>query len=545
MALGAGATQSSPMEDYIRSYGARLQSLLAGQPGGGALGGGLPIGRGGGPLAPVEAGDGGGGPGGPSALDTAAQPSDLGPDVYRNTGLERAPQAQPPAQAPPSPQGPPSAAQGPQGAPPQPSPGGAPGGKGTSLRDAWYAQSKEVRQQNLDKLQNHLKAAHETIDSAYDTMMKQLGGRPDASLTKQDKGMLLMEFGMRMMEHSSGRYGFGRDTGAAAGAAGVETLGSMRGLQQQKLGRQQYYDKLQEQLTVARGKEHAQLAARSALEEGRDIRAQGAQDTSIERTDTQQAGAAARTQSRNEAAAARTAAQQSGADRRSALAHQGIVRTFVNDQGHEIGIRRSGKTEDLGPAAAGSSGMGGRGGKGFASEANYRMYMETYGKDDQDQPLTGDALRQVHQDALRYASNPHAFALTDAQYRQMAEKSADNYIRSNQLSWAGSSDQEIAAKRNAFAEEAFQRMKRNGTAGPSAGVNIPNRPKSALAGGGTGAPGAPPTAPPSGRTVAPPASLDHLAKNPATAAVFLKHYGYLPAQFHRYLAPAAPTSALQ
>src|SRR5438067_12429256 len=96
MALGAGATQSSPMEDYIRSYGARLQSLLAGQPGGGALGGGLPIGRGGGPLAPVEAGQGDGGPGGPSALDSAAQPSDLGPDLYRKPGLETSGAATPP-----------------------------------------------------------------------------------------------------------------------------------------------------------------------------------------------------------------------------------------------------------------------------------------------------------------------------------------------------------------------------------------------------------------------------------------------------------------
>src|SRR5206468_361476 len=183
-------------------------------------------------------------------------------------------------------------------------PGGAPGGQGTSLRDAWYAQGQEVRQQNLDKLQNRLRAAHQTIDSAYDTMMTQLGGRPDASLTKQDKGMLLMEFGMRMMEHSSGRYGYGRDTGAAAGAAGVETLQSMRGLQAQKLGRQQYYDKLQQQLTIARGKEHAQLAGRSALEEGRDIRAEGAQDTQIARTGMQQEGAGERTQSRNKAAAA-------------------------------------------------------------------------------------------------------------------------------------------------------------------------------------------------------------------------------------------------
>src|SRR5256885_5592934 len=296
MGLGAAAAQTSPMEEYMRSYGARLQSLLAGVPGYGGGFGGLPVGRGGGPLAPAGAAEGGEqpDPGTDSALADAGRTADLGPDTYRNTGLEPLGGLQGQAGA----AGPPPGAQGPQAAPVQPgaSPGAAPGAtgaqqQGQSFRDVWNSQDKDTRQQYLDKLQNHLKAANESIDSAYNTMMKQLGGRPDTSLSKQEKGMLLMEFGMRMMEHSSGRAGYGRDTGAAAGAAGVETLGSMRGLQQQKLGRQEYYDKLQQQLTIARGKEHAQLAARSALEEGRDVRAFRAHDTALARTGMQQGGA--------------------------------------------------------------------------------------------------------------------------------------------------------------------------------------------------------------------------------------------------------------
>jgi len=515
-------------------------------------------------MAPPGAGEGAG------LADQDQIPPDagLGPDLYRNTGFEPqqsalAPQGAPggsgqPQAAPGG--GPPQAAGAPPGGPPaQPGagPGAAPGadggGKGTSFRDIWNAQDKDTRQQYLDKLQNHLKATNETIDSAYNTMMKQLGGRPDTELSKQEKGMLLMEFGMRMMEHSSGRMGYGRDTGAAAGAAGVETIGSMRGLQKQKLDRQEQYDKLQQQLTIAQGREKTNLAARSALEEGRDIRAFGAQDTSLARTAMQQAGGEARTESRNTAAAGRVATTEAGKDRRSALARGDYVRQFADERGLMFGVNKRNQVAPMmdpnnpGTQLKGQPGSsrGGAGGKGgFAAEANYRMYMDTYGKDNQNQPLTGEAARAVQRDALQYASNPRGFALTEPKMREMAEKSADNYIRSNSLSWAGASDEEIAAKRTAFAEETFQRLKRNGTAGPSAGANVPNKPKSALAGtdGGAAIPFAPP------RTMSPQLQTKaeaFLKANPATAPAFLKKYSYLPQEFRKYLAPGGGASALQ
>jgi len=526
MAFGAapsqGAPSSSPMDDYMRTYGERLQSMLAGEAGGGALGGGAPV---------VASG----------FTDNGQIPPDqgLGPDLYRNLGVPSTaggggPSA-PQGGAPPPPQGQQSA----PGAAPGGDQGGGAGGKGVSFRDIWNAQDKSTRQQYLDKLQDNLKAANQSIDGAYKQMMDQLGGRPDPSLSKQEKGMLLMEFGMRMMQHSSGRYGYGQDTGAALGAAGVETLGSMRNLQLQKLSRQQRYDQMQQQLAIAQGREKTNLAARSALETGRDIRAFGQQDTMLAREGMRQEGAGERQESRN-----------SAADRRSQLAQQGIVRTFVDDSGSEIGVTRSGRTVNLGKAAPGSSGMGGKGGKGFASEANYRMYMDTYGKDENGQPLEGPALEQVKKDALTYASNPHAFTLTDAQKRQMAERSADNYIRSNQLSFAGMNDEEIAAKRTQFAEETYQRLKRNGTAAPNAGANVPPRPGSGLASPG-GAPakpaGRPATTPPPGSPTPNQKQMHALKSDPARIApFFVKKFGWLPPEYHKYLNQTGiqPQSAL-
>lgn len=67
--------------------------------------------------------------------------------------------------------------------------------------------------------------------AAYDELFEQLGGveKPETELTKEEKGLFIMSFGLRMMAASETM-----SAGGAFGAAGVPTVGEMRGLKQQR-----------------------------------------------------------------------------------------------------------------------------------------------------------------------------------------------------------------------------------------------------------------------------------------------------------------------
>lgn len=66
---------------------------------------------------------------------------------------------------------------------------------------------------------------------AYDEIFEQLGGveKPKTDLTKEEKGLFIMSFGLRMMAASETM-----SAGGAFGAAGVPTVQEMRGLQEQR-----------------------------------------------------------------------------------------------------------------------------------------------------------------------------------------------------------------------------------------------------------------------------------------------------------------------
>lgn len=514
----AAQPQLSPLDQYMQTYGQTLHSMLSSDPNQGQ----------------------------PSP--DASSPSNLGPDLYQPSASFTPPQGGGAPQ---------SALQAPGAAQPQDSPksaldqgdqkDGADSGQGTSFRDLWQKQTATQRDQYVDKLQDHLKATNETIDSAYKTMMDQLGARPQTGVSKQEKGMLLMEFGMKMMEHSRPQAGQPASVGGAAGAAGSETLQDYRGMQAQKVANQQKYDQMQQQLTIAQGKEKAQLASRSALEEGRDIRSLGAQNASILRTQMQQQGAGDRTTARNDAAAARTDVTETGKNKRASMQLGAVKRTVTGDDGSVYGVTGTGSIVQLGkdgqPIKAAPGGAGG--GKLTAAQANYNLYMSTYGKDEQGNALKDADLQKAQQDALQYAANPKGFQLTDPQMRQMASKSADTFVRANPTSFLGMSPDEIASKRGQVAEQEYQRLRRGGPAGtgvtsalapgPHASGAVPKVGK-----GGTPAPTQPQTASgsPNDRQLA------ALRSDPAKIApYFLSKFGYLPPEYQQY-APQKSRSAL-
>lgn len=535
--------QQSPLDQYMAQYGQQLQSMLANDPNQGTA------------------------PANDPAMAAAGQVSDLGSDTYRPQ-LPQVPQqsalaasqgqgsgsATPPGQTPAGP--PQSALAGAQGSTGAAGATGDGKDQGLSFRDLFKGQPKDVREKYVQQLQDHLKEANQSIDSAYKDMMDKLGGRPDKSLSKQQKGMLLMEFGMRMMEHSRGQYGQTNELGGAIGQAGTETIQSAKGMMAGNVANQQRYDQMQQQLAIAQGKEKAQLASRSALETGRDIRAFGQQDSLLARTQMQQQGADTRNTDRITAANERTATTEAGKDRRATQSAGQVKRTVTGDDGSIYGVTGNGGLVQLGkdgtPIKASATGGPG-GGKLTAAQANYNLYVSTYGKDQDGKPLTGQDLQAVQSEALKYAANPRTYQLSDAQAKQMAEKSADSFIRANPTSWLGMSTDEVAAKHDEYAEQEYNRIRR----GAPAIATPPPGPRSALEGSGTAprpnpaqsgnappaVPGTPPakagaipTSPPSNMPRGPNAAqLDALQKDPAhIAPFFLKKFGYLPREFHQY-----------
>lgn len=568
-----------PMDSYNAGYAARLQQALQG--------------------SAIAQGTGDQSQNLPT--DDNSAPSDLGPDNYRNNALPPAQQTGAPPVAP-QPAPPPGAGAAPPppggggGAPgPAPAAGGAPaagaapppaGGSGSALapggaapaagdgksalsdstgqpgadgkkqlsfRDAWQSQTKAQREKQLDNFEAQLKKGDQTISSAYDQMMQKMGTRPQTGLSKSDKGMLLMEFGMNMMRNSASpqQGGYGRNFGAAAGAAGATSMQSAQQLMAAKRQQAQNWDVNQRQLGIAEGKEKANFAERSMLEEGRDQRAQQTVDSRQAVVGQQQEGANTRSDARIGAQDQRTAATikaqndrffagQAGQNSRAAAAQAG-----ANDRNNATIANRS---------ALASTG----GSKAAAMKSAYDLYLQVHGNDANGNPLPEEQMGQVRQDALDFAANPSKSKMSDGQLLDLATKDANRQYAPNSIQTMGMSENEVEAAKQAYTQKSFQKLKGtlygggSGSAlAPGAGGGRP-RPQSALA---PNAPRGTPSAAPAGGAptsrsdgkVAPPQALDTLRSDPATAAAFLKRYQYLPQEFQKYLGPqsSARSSALQ
>lgn len=236
-------------------------------------------------------------------------------------------------------------------------------GRGTTFRDVWEQAPEKERRAYVKRLEEALARGNQTIDSAYDQMIQQIGARPEGKLSRQDKAMLLMEFGLSLMANSAhNRYG--GDLGGAIGASGLQTLQRYRELTQ---GPQRDYDRRVAEIEKGRAEAKARLAEKSALE---DVAASVREDESdlVRGTFTADDGTIYRYNRRGEAT------------------------PFLDEQGRPIRAR-----DRL------------RGGRTFESEWRYKQYLEDHGIDPETgQPkpgarLSAEDLRRIKREALQYA----------------------------------------------------------------------------------------------------------------------------------------------
>lgn len=96
--------------------------------------------------------------------------------------------------------------------------------------DLMAAATDEEIAKGTDVVEQQLEEQGSSLDEAYE---KVTGGPPDTRLSREEKGQLLMEFGLRMLAYS-GQEGAEFE---AIGRAGIETLGSARAMREAKRAR--------------------------------------------------------------------------------------------------------------------------------------------------------------------------------------------------------------------------------------------------------------------------------------------------------------------
>ncbi len=119
------------------------------------------------------------------------------------------------------------------------------------------AASDEEIAKGTDVIEGQLEEQGSSLDEAY---AKVTGGPPDTRLSREEKGQLLMEFGLRMLAYS-GQEGAEFE---AIGRAGIETLGSARAMREQK--RRRPIEEQKEQLEMDLTRAQMEAAQRTRKE---------------------------------------------------------------------------------------------------------------------------------------------------------------------------------------------------------------------------------------------------------------------------------------
>jgi hypothetical protein len=105
----------------------------------------------------------------------------------------------------------------------------------TSFDAVWAEMAPEARQGAVAQLEQQVG----DIDRAYDGLMAQLGERPQEQLSREDKGAVLMEFGLHLMSQA----GRGGSTLGSVGDAGLAAMRSYQLLKARNRERGVSYDR--------------------------------------------------------------------------------------------------------------------------------------------------------------------------------------------------------------------------------------------------------------------------------------------------------------
>lgn len=290
-------------------------------------------------------------------------------------------------------------------------------GGGYTFRDMYKDAPNKVKEAQVDKLEEALKRGNETIDSAYDELERQLGTRPDKKkLSRQEKGMLLMEFGLNVLANN--KKGFG-----AIGMAGGKALANYN---EMATGPQKDYDQTKAAVDVARAKSKVKLAEGSALENLKQPASVGS----------------------------RLPGRFTGDD--------GFV--YFYDENGQVQQAKDAAGKPI-KASQQDSAM-----RPNDFDVKRKAYLEVFGVDPKTgQPLTGLARVRVEQDAVEFAAD-RGTTIDDLDLDILAERSADEEMKAD--AYRDLTSEQREAKRSEIATSRRLRLKR-----PVRSYLEPNEPK--------------------------------------------------------------------
>jgi hypothetical protein len=403
---------SSALEQYTMNYGQRLQTLLTPQVKQTIDTSGV-LGR---EAAPPQQ----------SALEQPqAPPQQQGPtpdQVAMQQDEEQ--QARDEAQQPQQPQ---QSALSPPAQPPG-GPGAPAGKQGTSARKLFENLPDEEQEKQARDLADALKRGGKTIDQAYDELVKQMGTRPDESLDKKDKAMLLMEFGLNLMAQSAqGRHG--ADLTGAMGDAGLNSLDSY---QRAKGAKAREWDARRSALDTGRVKDKLELGLAAT---GAEIKS----DATLPREFAP------------------------GRDQISTFpGGDGFMHRMVNGKSEVV-------MEDGKPVRAPEKDLHTGGGgteKVFEFDHRKKAYLQARGYDEKGDPMSPDVpelkgpeKRTLLQRATDYAGDTKNSALSDEEIMTQAQRSVDEHMRYMQDAYRDYTPAQLDEERKRLLKERVAEIK--------------------------------------------------------------------------------------